>query len=398
MNQDRVHELLVSLYEEDEIQLTPFTVLFTGKKSNRVNGLYKPATHEILLHNKNFETDNQLVYTAIHEFAHHICTTIHKQQGSRSHTVLFWSTFHNLLEIACEKGIYKRELSEAVQARVDRIKEIDRQIAELRKEQGREIYALRMCCQEEGIRTEDVIDHDLRMSRTTAEKAVTIYALNAPTEYGQDMQNIIISTNNEAKKRAVIESMNSGKSIAQIKQTVKTIGKEGESKTVRLEKEKKRIERTIQALHIRLEKIIAELNGEECTEPAESQIAERRYCYERRTGTMTKRKRSRREEVQNKIRYEKAVQTRKIKRNYVNEVLQKEQIQVYKDIRFLLSCISKKAIETAAYRRITELSISGYAPAEIVAIMEGKEGVSDFKTGKATVDISGYDPDDRRPQ
>ena len=51
-----------------------FTVTQTGKESVRVNGLYKPDTHEILLHNKNFSDDNQLMYTAVHEYAHHIET------------------------------------------------------------------------------------------------------------------------------------------------------------------------------------------------------------------------------------------------------------------------------------------------------------------------------------
>ena len=49
-----------------------FTVTMTGKESSRVNGLYKPETREILLHNKNFKTENELVYTAIHEYTHHL--------------------------------------------------------------------------------------------------------------------------------------------------------------------------------------------------------------------------------------------------------------------------------------------------------------------------------------
>ena len=44
-----------------------FTVVQTGKKSSKVNGLYKTDSHEILLHNKNFTTNNAIMYTAIHE-------------------------------------------------------------------------------------------------------------------------------------------------------------------------------------------------------------------------------------------------------------------------------------------------------------------------------------------
>ncbi|MCK7483142.1 MAG: hypothetical protein M0C28_43355 [Candidatus Moduliflexus flocculans] len=37
-----------------------------------MNGLYKPAAREIILHNRNFDDDLQLVYTALHEYAHHL--------------------------------------------------------------------------------------------------------------------------------------------------------------------------------------------------------------------------------------------------------------------------------------------------------------------------------------
>ena len=49
-----------------------FSVVQSGKESKRVNGLYKPDTREIILHNKNFKTDNQVVYTAVHEYTHHL--------------------------------------------------------------------------------------------------------------------------------------------------------------------------------------------------------------------------------------------------------------------------------------------------------------------------------------
>ena len=62
MNNDQIKDILINL-EETSIE---FTVTMSGKESTKVNGLYKPETHEIILHNLNFKTDNQLVYTAIH--------------------------------------------------------------------------------------------------------------------------------------------------------------------------------------------------------------------------------------------------------------------------------------------------------------------------------------------
>ena len=68
MNQQQVVERLLELDNDVE----DFIVTFTGKKSKKVDGLYKPGNKEIILHNKNFSDDNSLIYTAIHEFAHHI--------------------------------------------------------------------------------------------------------------------------------------------------------------------------------------------------------------------------------------------------------------------------------------------------------------------------------------
>ena len=68
MNQDQIKAMLLDI-EESQLE---FSVILTGKESKRVNGLYKPDTCEILLHNRNFTSDNQLIYTAIHEYAHHL--------------------------------------------------------------------------------------------------------------------------------------------------------------------------------------------------------------------------------------------------------------------------------------------------------------------------------------
>ena len=80
-----------------------FTVIQSGKESRCVNGLYKPDTHEIILHNKNFKTDNEMIYTAVHEYAHHLLTeealaTMGDTAlpNARVHTQAFWAKFNEL--------------------------------------------------------------------------------------------------------------------------------------------------------------------------------------------------------------------------------------------------------------------------------------------------------------
>lgn len=50
MTNENILENLKKLYQCK----TEFTVTQTGKQSKKVNGFYKPLTHEIFLHNKNF--------------------------------------------------------------------------------------------------------------------------------------------------------------------------------------------------------------------------------------------------------------------------------------------------------------------------------------------------------
>ena len=49
MDNQKIKEMLLDIHETN----LDFTVTQTGKESKRVNGLYKPHTHEILLHNQN---------------------------------------------------------------------------------------------------------------------------------------------------------------------------------------------------------------------------------------------------------------------------------------------------------------------------------------------------------
>ena len=98
---------------------TDFTVTQTGKTSKKVNGFYKPLTHEIFLHNKNFKTDNALIFTAIHELTHHIQNENGEKAGKvgkagKAHNNAFWSTFYNLLGLKQCTDVYIRLYNSAI--------------------------------------------------------------------------------------------------------------------------------------------------------------------------------------------------------------------------------------------------------------------------------------------
>lgn len=113
-----------------------FTVILTGKKSSKVNGLYDPNSYKILLHNKNFQTKNEIMYTAIHELTHHILITEKNVKSARSHSGLFWATFYDLIDKAIELGFYSRTRSEETKALVESAKKIQNEIINAQKKLG----------------------------------------------------------------------------------------------------------------------------------------------------------------------------------------------------------------------------------------------------------------------
>jgi hypothetical protein len=247
MDNEKIKELLISLRGTD----TVFTVIQTGKESKRVNGLYKPDTHEILLHNKNFKNDNQLMYTAIHEYTHHLLNI--GVNSVRCHNTEFWSLFYDLIETAEQKNIYSRDRSQEIKELESAAHKIEVEIAEAYRSLGKVLQKLHELCEKEGVRYEDVVDHDLQMKRTTAKKAAKAAVMegNVDKNAGQDMQEQIVEHMcGKQKNTEFIEAVKQKKTIMQIKQSVKK--EDGETDYDRLTKEKKRIIKTIDALNLRL--------------------------------------------------------------------------------------------------------------------------------------------------
>ena len=255
MNNDQIKELLLSLEDTDK----DFSVTQSGKESKKVNGLYKPATFEIIIHNQNFKTENEIIYTAIHEYTHHImnCEYLNKGQKhpSKSHTTEFWAKFDDLLEIAVSKNLYKRERSEALSSMIAEAKELDKEIVKLQKKLGLLLRDIEKKSNEENVRFDDVITHDLNMTRNTAKKCVESNFVNS--DCGQSELETILKTN--SKKRLEVEiSISNGKTINQAKHN-STQSKES-NPFDKLSKEKTRLEKTINQLQQRLEIVMEQLS------------------------------------------------------------------------------------------------------------------------------------------
>ncbi|GMO16631.1 MAG: hypothetical protein Pg6A_02680 [Termitinemataceae bacterium] len=257
MNNEKIKTLLL------EIEDAPldFSVVLSGKKSRKVNGLYKPAEREIILHNKNFNDDNLLMYTAIHEYAHHIHSC--KNGGglpARAHTTEFWAIFHKLLEKAESKKIYYNAYnkSEELNELTGLIREkYIKQNGTLFIELGKLLFRARELCEKAGLRFEDYIDRVLCLPRNGARAAIKSFSLCLEPALGQDNMRFVSAIRGEEERQTAQNALLSGSSVDTVKMALRP--SQEEEPRFKLEKEKGRLIRTIDTLSKRLAQVEAEL-------------------------------------------------------------------------------------------------------------------------------------------
>lgn len=253
MNQDQVKNILLQI-EDTSLD---FSLIFSGKESRKVNGLYKPNEREIILHNKNFANDNEMIYTAIHEYTHHKqCELKGLPRSSRQHTNDFWAMFHRLLSIAEEKGFYKIGLEEGSE-----LEEITKRIrsvlmvedGRIMKELGELLGKARKLCKEAHVRYEDYIDRVLKLPRSTATSMERMYAFDVDPSIGYDAMKKVASISNIEKRKQAEALYIADNSPALVKTSLNK--KKEENEKTLLEKERLRLERTIDMMKVRLEEV-----------------------------------------------------------------------------------------------------------------------------------------------
>jgi len=261
MNQDQVKERLLEVAEPK----TDFTLIFSGKTSDVVNGLYKSETREIIIHNRNFTSDDQLMYTALHEYAHHLhCERKGGIASGRAHTNEFWGIFHELLVEAEARGHY-RNVFESEPEFVDLTRRIRSScIAENGKvmlEFGRLMIEAQSLCRKYKTRFEDYVDRALGVPRATANSAVRAAAFQVDPDVGWDGMRMAAGIRDPDARAAALDALRGGLSPAAVKARFSPT-RPPEDAAERLVKEKERLERTIRSLRERLgevERALAEL-------------------------------------------------------------------------------------------------------------------------------------------
>jgi hypothetical protein len=260
MNQDQVKEKLLAI-EDAPME---FSLVFSGKQSRKVNGLYKPESREIIIHNRNFNDDNQLLYTAIHEYAHHLHAC--RRGGSlssRAHTSEFWAIFHSLLEAAEKKKIY-RDVFQGSEELVELTELIRKKYllenGSLVKEMGRQLLRAHELCAAAGARFEDYVDRVLRIPGIAADMAIKMFQYDLDPQVGADNMRFLAGIRGEDERLAAEGALIRGKSPDTVRSSLRGRGEE-EDPQIRLSKEKRRLEQTIASLTRRLEEVDRELEN-----------------------------------------------------------------------------------------------------------------------------------------
>ncbi|MDR1785073.1 MAG: hypothetical protein LBR23_01220, partial [Spirochaetaceae bacterium] len=260
-----VKEKLLAL-EEPELE---FSVIFSGKKSKKVNGLYKSNTREIIIHNRNFEAgspegDNLLLYTAIHEYAHHLhACSRGGTLPARAHNAEFRAILHGLLEKAESLGLYRNVF--AGSGELSKLTGIIREKylkenGELLKDLGAQLLKARELCEAAGGRFEDYLDRSLCIPRSAANLAIRMHQYNLDPRTGPDNMRFLAGIRNEDDRQAAEAALIKGSSPDKVKIALRS-QKSAQDPVKELEREKQRLERTIASLTNRLEEVEEKLKG-----------------------------------------------------------------------------------------------------------------------------------------
>jgi hypothetical protein len=252
------NEQVKSLLERVRPAPAPFQVVLSGKKSRRVHGLYKPEKREIILHNRNFTTEDELVYTALHEYAHHLqfCTPP-APRSARTHTIRFWSLFHGLLADAERAGLYRSPFDQIEDFRrlTARIKEkIIAPNGALMKELGRLLAEAQALCDRHHASYTDYLDRVLALPKPGADAAVKSHLLDLDPRLGSENMKLVARVRDPQVRARAQEALLAGESHDTVKALsfVRPPAPEEDSLEA-LQAERKRLERTIRNLEKRLE-------------------------------------------------------------------------------------------------------------------------------------------------
>lgn len=224
---DKVKEFLLSVQETEK----DFNVVFTGKMHKRIDGKYFPNDHTISINDRNFTHASTLLYTAMHEYAHHLQFILRDKTG---HNREFWTIFHNLVDTAIEKKLYMPPpRNQTIIEKEKEIKALLLERANIEKRIGWLSRELWEDVEEAGGEIEFEIERELKEDMKTIKDICLISKLDTcGTDYNTEQSIIIAKKGNDA---AI--AIQQGKTLVQAQTAGKLIEKEDPYEALKKEKE-----------------------------------------------------------------------------------------------------------------------------------------------------------------
>jgi hypothetical protein len=259
MNQDQIRALLLKLADPPE----EFSVVFTGKKSRKVDGLYRHETRELIIHNRNHRTEHDLLHTAIHEYAHHLqyCESAVPISG-RVHSSRFWAIFHNLLYKAEGMGLYTSPFEGVPELRriTARIRALTAENGTLMKELGELLAQARELCAKHDADFGDYLDRALRLPRGLAGAAERVARLDLDPRVGFENMKVLARIPEAVARAAAEKGLLERDSPDMVRDRYAAAARPPDAPPGTPPREKRRIERTIVHLKQRLAEIDSRLD------------------------------------------------------------------------------------------------------------------------------------------
>jgi hypothetical protein len=228
MNELEVKEALLRIYPAKD----DFIVFFIEEKNNKYNGVYRPMEKKIVLYTKNFSNDDTLMYTAVHEMAHHILRSELNILEKNKHSGFFWAVFYDLLDIAEKLKIYEpsKYIDDKTALLIENAKKISVEMALWRRELGEVILKLSELCEENGARFEDVVERRAKISHSGMIEALGARRLAGLKNAGFEADTALIKR--RGRCMALMNMLDEEKTLVQAREKMRVFGRGS-----RLEKE-----------------------------------------------------------------------------------------------------------------------------------------------------------------
>lgn len=274
MDNGEIKELLLRLESPAE----DVTVVQSGKSSEKVNGLYKPAERTIILHNRNDELKSReaLLRTAVHQYAHHLIVygtaadpvplPEPREEISRHHGSRFSACHHRLLAKAAALDIGLGSFPWSADPRLSEISDTLKgtllpRYGALALELGGVYAEAEKRCAERGFSFEEWLEDGAGVDPAEAKRMVRAHREGLSPGTGYDAMKSILKIPKEHWEEAA-RAVESGSGTPRAVEAAfrPPFREAAEEEEARLLKEKRRLEKKIEEMKLRLSRLEAKLS------------------------------------------------------------------------------------------------------------------------------------------